>query len=57
MTSIDNLENRFQEAGASVICRHDFKRDGLALSAVIPASAIAGLARSLREEGLTLLDI
>jgi NADH-quinone oxidoreductase subunit C len=57
MTGIDSLESRFREAGALVISRHDFKRDGLVLSAVIPSGVLTELSRGLREDGYTLLDI
>ncbi|MDR2387817.1 MAG: NADH-quinone oxidoreductase subunit C [Deltaproteobacteria bacterium] len=57
MTSIESLENRFRQAGALVVSRHDFKRDGLVLSAVIPASLLIQLARGLRDDGQTLLDL
>ncbi|MDR2367066.1 MAG: NADH-quinone oxidoreductase subunit C [Deltaproteobacteria bacterium] len=57
MTSIDSLEGRFKEAGALVVCRHDFKREGLVLSALIPANALTELAEGLKGDGYTLLDV
>jgi NADH-quinone oxidoreductase subunit C len=57
MTSIDSLTNLFKESRAQVISRHDFKREGLVLSAVIPSQSLTNLARSLYNEGYTLLDI
>jgi NADH-quinone oxidoreductase subunit C len=57
MTSIDSLENRFREAGAHVIARHDFKCEGLILSAVIPVGILTDLARWLSDDGYTLLDV
>ncbi|MDR3135089.1 MAG: NADH-quinone oxidoreductase subunit C [Deltaproteobacteria bacterium] len=57
MTSIDSLESRFKEAGAHVVSRHDFKRDGLVLSAAVPANILKSLSRELYDSGYVLLDI
>ncbi|MDR2301703.1 MAG: NADH-quinone oxidoreductase subunit C [Deltaproteobacteria bacterium] len=57
MTSIESLESRFREGGALVVSRHDFKRDGLVISAAIPDSSLTKLARGLRDDGYTLLDV
>ncbi|MDR1310224.1 MAG: NADH-quinone oxidoreductase subunit C [Deltaproteobacteria bacterium] len=57
MTSTDRLENRFREAGALVVSRHDFRRDGLIMSAVVPPGSLTGLARGLRQDGYALLDV
>jgi NADH-quinone oxidoreductase subunit C len=57
MTSIDSLESRFREAGALVVSRHDFKKDGLVLSAVIAANALTKIARGLKDDGYALLDV
>ncbi|MDR0622624.1 MAG: NADH-quinone oxidoreductase subunit C [Deltaproteobacteria bacterium] len=57
MTAIENLDSRFREAGALVVSRHDFKRDGLVLSATIPAGILTKLARGLKDDGYALLDL
>ncbi|MDR1678026.1 MAG: NADH-quinone oxidoreductase subunit C [Deltaproteobacteria bacterium] len=57
MTNIDNLENRLRNSQAKVISRHDFRREGLILSAVIEADSLTELSRDLADDGYTLLDL
>ncbi|MDR0355808.1 MAG: NADH-quinone oxidoreductase subunit C [Deltaproteobacteria bacterium] len=57
MTSLDSLAELFRQADAFVISNHDFKTQGLVMSAVIPAKNLVSLGRSLCAGGYSLLDI
>lgn len=51
------LREAWVAQGALVIARHDFKKTGLTLSAVFPASMVSEVARGLLNEGYFLEDL
>jgi NADH-quinone oxidoreductase subunit C len=57
MTSLDSRCANWKEAGALVVSRHDFKVEGLLLSAVVAPKSLLAFARQLYDDGYTLLDI
>ncbi|MDR3205135.1 MAG: NADH-quinone oxidoreductase subunit C [Deltaproteobacteria bacterium] len=57
MTEIEKLIQRFKQAGAYVISNHNFKKEGLTVSAVIDASQLKTLAKDLYRQGYSLLDL
>jgi NADH-quinone oxidoreductase subunit C len=56
-TRLESLAARWRAGGALVVCRHDFKSTGLLLSAVVPGTSLVAMARDLRGDGCTLLDV
>jgi NADH-quinone oxidoreductase subunit C len=57
MPNLESLATSFEKAGAFVVSDHDFKSQGLCLSAVIPAKSLLSLARELIGLDYFLLDI
>ncbi|MDR1487217.1 MAG: NADH-quinone oxidoreductase subunit C [Deltaproteobacteria bacterium] len=57
MTSLDGRHAQWKETGALVVSRHDFKTEGLWLSAVVPPKSILTFAKQLCDDGFTLLDV
>ncbi|MDR1546723.1 MAG: NADH-quinone oxidoreductase subunit C [Deltaproteobacteria bacterium] len=57
MTVLDNLAADWKKCGACVVSRHDFRKDGLTLSAVTPTKALKAAAEALLRAGYALLDV
>jgi NADH-quinone oxidoreductase subunit C len=57
MTSFDSRCDNWKQAGALVVSHHDFKVEGLLMSAVVAPKSLLAFAKQLRDDGYTLLDI